>query len=92
MPKFLTKTKHLTDYALSCGYLECNKGFRLCARFDIWLERDSACYHVRGHDTRLNNRLFWDSFDTLSEARKAFHKRLREWHCQRKIPTESSEG
>ncbi len=86
MPKFITKTKYLTEYALACGYLECNKGFRLSGRFDIWLERDSACYHVRGHDNRLHVRLFWESFTSLVAARKEFRQRLADYGCERKIP------
>lgn len=71
--KFKTKAGRNTAYAMACGYIETleKNGYRLTA----WHE--GACYHVRMHCDGTDNRerqgrVFWDSFNTLTETRKRF--------------------
>ena len=66
--RFKTKANRLTPYALSCGYLEVAEynGIRvtLCA--------ESVGYHVKAFDHVNLVRVFWDTFTTLTEARKKY--------------------
>lgn len=64
--KFRTKAGRLTPYALACGYIERKENEAL--RLDLWHE--GACFHVRAHDNTA--RLFWECFDTLTQARKFY--------------------
>lgn len=73
MEKFYTRSGWLSDYALACGYIE-----RLDLKYEdgmstmwlsLWLD---GCYHVRAHNFATGERMFWDSFDTLAEARARF--------------------
>ena len=72
--KFKTKAGRLTLYALACGYIERNEVSDL--RLDLWHE--GACFHVLAHDFANHNRVFWESFDTLTDARKFFDVKNRE--------------
>ena len=58
--KFKTKTGLLTDYALSCGYIETKNGVRL--------EKEHNVYHVKSHVDGFK----WMSYDKLTEARKMY--------------------
>lgn len=70
--KFYLKNGELTAYSFACGYIQrAVIGGAGGVQLDLW--REGACYHVRGHKYG-EGRLFWDSYDTLGEARKAFHK------------------
>lgn len=78
--RFYTKTGWLSPYALACGYIECQRVIHTLPGgghedVRVTLERDSACIHIKasGRYTRI-----WESFDTLTEARKFFKKTLRE--------------
>lgn len=82
--KFLTNDKWLSDYSLSCGYIETNAGYNDNAEFRLSLWKDSI-YHVRLHHND-NGRIFWDSFDTLTEAREAFKRTLKNYNLKRAIP------
>jgi len=73
LAKFYTSSGWLSEYALSCGYVE---------RYDngeewltLWKE---GCYHVRHHDFISDKRICWESFDTLNEARKFFRTQSKE--------------
>lgn len=66
--KFRTKAGRLTPYALACGYIERKETEAL--RLDLWHE--GACFHVRAHDFASHDRLFWECFDTLTQARKFY--------------------
>ncbi len=84
-PKFYTAKGWLTVYALACGYLETNDTYNT-GKIRIWMALDGACYAVRGFENGHDGgRLFWDCFDTLPEARKAFAARLKEYGQLRKI-------
>ena len=72
--KFKTKAGRLTLYALACGYIERKETEAL--RLDLWHE--GAAFHVRAHDFAHHNRVFWESFGTLTAARKFFDLKNRE--------------
>lgn len=67
------KRGRLTDYGLSCGYVE----FRELdgGLYTIRLWKEHGAYHVRMHH-KYNGRIFWDVFSTLTEARKRYRQAL----------------
>jgi hypothetical protein len=78
--EFETSTGRPSAYALHCGYIEQVEinGHSLT----LWQE-GGKCYHVHQHDHGIDafkangprvgkGRIFWDSFPTLTEARKRF--------------------
>ena len=67
-PGFFTKTGWLTPYAMGCGYME--TGVSGVNRITLWQEH--GVYHVHAHGP--DGRVFWDSFPTLTLARKRFMK------------------
>ena len=81
--KFNLKNGDLTDYALACGYLQVwnsegtNKYYS--GKYSVMLERTEGCrgYHIR---VRKNMELTfsWETFDNLTDARKAFAKHKKE--------------
>lgn len=70
---FRTKAGRLTPWAFACGYLE--QVDRDGRRITLWAEGD--CYHVRAHDFDTHTRLFWRSYERLTEARADFDRSLR---------------
>jgi hypothetical protein len=66
-PKFRNKNGSLTAYSFACGYLETftPKGEDF---YTVRLYRDDV-YHVQGN---ISGEYFWESFNTLTEARKLF--------------------
>lgn len=77
-PAFKNKDGTLTVYALACGYVEEFNGEFQSVR--LWLE---GVYHVRrsyiGKSyARGYSRSSWESFESLSEARKFYRKEIRE--------------
>jgi len=74
MNQFKTKTGLLTPYALACGYIEQfeHEGNQVT----LWNEV-GPCFHVRQHDFKDHVRVFWDSFQTLGQARKRFAKAVK---------------
>jgi hypothetical protein len=72
--KFITKDGFLSVYALSCGYMEQlainNKQVTLWA--------DCGIYHVRGHDFNEHKRIFWNTYQKLTVARKAYKKAIKD--------------
>lgn len=74
-PQFRTSTGRLTAYSFWCGYLERKSTGPEGLETEIWHE--GAVYHVRQHDYRPKAkqfRVFWESFDTLAEARDYFNR------------------
>jgi hypothetical protein len=65
---FYTKSGRLTKYALGCGYVEVE--WKNGIQIKLWHEH--GCFHVRKHDFINNNRVFWESFRRLKDARKLF--------------------
>lgn len=45
-------------------------------RYNVTLEKDSACYHVKSFDNEEKERLCWDSFDYLADARKVYKQEV----------------
>lgn len=66
--------KWLSQYALACGSVE--RAAKRNTVINMWLEH--GVYHVRGHDHDKRGRLFWDTFETVTEARKYFSTKRRE--------------
>jgi len=91
MPKFTTKTRHLTAYALACGHIEHNRGFRKASTYyDIWMEHNGGIgYDVRVFEHRRGIRRMWETYETLKEARRAFNDTLKQYGCLRYIPSSS---
>lgn len=84
--KFYTAKGYLTQYALACGYLDTNVDYNSNPEsVNISLSYEGFVYHVKGYDHKNKQRICWDSFDTLPEARKAFQQVLKENKQQRKI-------
>ena len=79
-PQFRTSTGRLTQYSFACGYIEQKStdpnGYgENGLDTEIWMEH--AHYHVRQHDRRpgaTQFRVFWQSFDTIAEARNLFNR------------------
>lgn len=78
MSKFLTKRNRLTAYSFACGYIEQRStDLNNLRNGDLYTElyHDAPTFHVRQFDYRPNAkqfRVFWESFPTLTEARKFF--------------------
>jgi hypothetical protein len=72
--RFKTKDGWLTPYALECGYVEQKDVGEVSTT--LWKYAGCSGYHVRSHDHDNGVRLFWEVFETLTEARKCF-KRAR---------------
>lgn len=72
--KFYLKNGELTRYSFACGYIQ-RAIFTKENTHNIYLElwQELACFHIIAHDYGTLGRMFRESFDTLSEARKAFH-------------------
>lgn len=79
-PKFKTKRGRLTSYSFACGYIEQKStDFTKFRDSDLYTElyHEGACFHVRQFDRRPTAKTFrtmWETFDTITEARKYFDK------------------
>jgi hypothetical protein len=76
-------TFRLTAYEFACGYvqeIDTNKGEMKGTRLQLWKEHN--CFHVRAHNHDTNERIFWDSFNTLTEANKRFYKAAKELNLE----------
>ena len=68
--KFYRKVKKLTSYSFACGYLEVYQSTDETVK--VFIEKD-GCYHVKLYQDKpefLGHLSKWESFDTLTEARK----------------------
>ena len=63
------KDGQLSMYALNCGYIQ--DVWKNDIKVELYIE---DCVHVRGYDYNLYTSMFWYTFDSLTEARKAFFK------------------
>lgn len=68
--KFKTKSGLLTDYALSCGYMEV---FESTNR-RVSLYKEHGVYHVKNTSNEFR---YWNVFETLKDARVAFKAQKR---------------
>ncbi len=60
-----TKSGELSSYGLACGYVE--RYEKNNVRLTLWKEHNA--YHVRKHNFNDGTRIFWDTFNTLTEAK-----------------------
>lgn len=74
-PKFYNKKGQLTRYALACGYIERIDKNNII--LELWTE-GGPLIHVKAFDHNLKIRLFWESFETLTEARNFYDKKRKE--------------
>jgi len=67
--KFRTKAGRLTPYAFACGYIE----EKTYGTIEIKLCHNGGVgYDVRAYDTEKKERRFWETFETLTEARRHY--------------------
>ena len=84
MSKFVTRSGWLAPYALACGYIETvkpNDG-------NITLELSNNMgtgYDVFAFDHSKHTRLHWETYETLSQARKVFSSKCKEYGLKRKL-------
>ncbi len=62
----------VTSYEFGCGYIQEYGTENIY--LSLYLD---GTYHVRVHDTKNNERVLWESFDNLTQARKAFAVELK---------------
>ncbi len=74
MPNLKTKRGQLTVYGLACGYIEKFEHGGL--RIELSHE-GGPVYHVKGYDDRFSNRLFWETFTSIVEARRFYAMKAR---------------
>lgn len=81
LTRFRTSRGELSQYALGCGYIQVHE--RDGQRVVLWQE-GGPCYHVRHFDHNKVERVFWDTFESLTEARARYRQAKREiereWH------------
>lgn len=70
---FYNASGELTSYGLSCGYIQ-RREFK---GINITLWKEHNCYHVRGHDHNTGMRLFWNTYTTLTPARKDYNQAIK---------------
>lgn len=89
MPKFYNKDSSLTDYALSCGYIEQTFLSNDNSRDRVTLEKEHNCYYVRYFK---NGMCDWAVYENITDARKAFRKAGGKYnkvaHCQYELAQE----
>ena len=73
MTTFYDAKGRLTAYALACGYVERTKRGQVVTT--LWSE--DGVYHVRQHDFETSERVFWESFRVLGQARARFRQALK---------------
>jgi hypothetical protein len=74
MKQFYNSKGELTAYGLACGYIE--KYEALQQSLTLW--REGGIYHVRRHNHFHNKRVFWVSFEKLTDARKTYNQHAKE--------------
>jgi hypothetical protein len=71
LSQFITQRGKLTVYAFACGYVETSHGL------NVRLYRDGGVWHVQDWRLPFRDDDRWQSFETLTEARRAFARRCR---------------
>ena len=71
--QFKTKANRLTPYALSCGYIEVVEYNSI----RVTLYAESTSYHVKAFDYRNSIITMWDTFHTLTQARKQYDRYIK---------------
>lgn len=63
----------LSAYQLACGYVQRHE----CDGIQTTLWREHGAYHVRTHDFNQHQRIAWNVFRTLTEARREYARQIR---------------
>ena len=71
--KFYNKSGTFTAYALSCGYVERNS-YKQDSDNSVTLWRVHGAYHVRYSLNDSVGYTEWNTFDTLTQARKEYRR------------------
>ena len=101
MPEINNADGSVSAYGFACGYVErFETGVRYTSEevvyegkpltgmsLTLWAE---GCYHVRQHDYDTGQRVFWDCFDTLAEARKRYNSVKRDMIARQALQDELS--
>lgn len=68
-------TFRLTYYEFNCGYVQRveSNDCTLDSGISLTLWKEHNKFHVRAHNY-ATGRIFWDSFDTMTQANKRFFK------------------
>jgi len=75
MAKLRNQAGRLTAYGLACGYVE---QFEYNdQRITLWHE-GGIVYHVRHHDFKKGERVFWNAYEKLSKARECYDQAVDE--------------
>ncbi len=69
--QFYNKKNQLTVYSLACGYIEAFEANEKTMSLSL-----DGVFQVKGYDFKNHVRLFWESFGTLTEARKFYAKKM----------------
>lgn len=78
MPTFKTKSGLLTPYAFACGYIEEQQNG--VTGIKVWLSHNSGIgYDVRAYNHLEHERLMWETYETLTAARKAYKDAVRKY-------------
>lgn len=76
-PSFKNKDGSLTHYALACGLVEETVVKTETIDKRVRLHKD-AIFQVQAYDFNKHERICWESFDNLTEARKFYNKIAKE--------------
>jgi len=74
-PKFRNKNGELSAYAFACGYVQQKDFGKINLSF---YHEGGNCYSVQAYDFGKSEKIFWDSFEKLGDARKRFRQAVKE--------------
>ena len=78
--RFKLKSGDLSRYAFACGYVQSH----ICNGLELNLKHSGgSVYDLRGYTQHPFAREFWDTFDTIGEARKAYRQRKAQMRAGR---------
>ena len=85
--KFITSRGWHTTYALACGYIDVTTNCyeKEGIQIRLWKDSSNTFYHVRVDNCTGSLRLSWDTFLTLTEARKYFSNMCKKYKVERKV-------
>lgn len=73
--KFRLLNGELTAYAFACGYIQSH----IWGGQELHLRHTGGyVYDLRGFNQSPFERIFWDTFESLTDARKAYRARVRQ--------------
>ncbi len=73
--KFTTNKGELSAYAFLCGYIEKTEIKHI--RITLYFE---SVYHIKVSDDRELGVIKWESFETLTEARKFYKQQIKQYN------------